>query len=74
MGMTTMQRYIRLCSIFTGVESSAGRSEFLQRISVELADGAIPLDNCLYEHLGLSGEELLEVLERGEMLESTLNI
>ena len=65
MGKTTEQRYTRICSLIADSDPLIDRSEILDKISSELDAGSILLDNYLYRSLGLSGDELLEVLRRG---------
>ena len=65
MGITTKQRYIRICSLIADLGPVTEWSETLDKISAELKDGSVPLDNYLYRSLGMSGDELLEALKRG---------
>lgn len=61
-------RYFRICTLISRIRTCAVRKREMVRLKSELSDGNTGLDNLLYENFGLSGEDLVGVLQKGERM------
>ena len=59
--------YEEVCTIFTADYGRKRRAEELSELYASLGDASVTLDNILYERLGLSCEDLIEMLRKGDM-------
>ena len=58
--------YEEVCSIFTADYGRKRRMEELAQLYQRIGSASVTLDNMLYERLGLSCEDLIEMLRKGQ--------
>ena len=59
--------YEKVCSIFTAGYGRKRRAEELSELYESIGGASVTLDNMLYERLGLSCEDLIDMLRKGEL-------
>ena len=59
--------YEEVCAIFTADYGRRRRMKELAELYEGLGNASVELDNILYERLGLSCEDLIEMLRKGIM-------
>lgn len=59
--------YREVCAIFTADYSRKRRMQELSELYERLGSTSVALDNILYERLGLSCEDLIDMLRKGEV-------
>ena len=58
--------YEEICAIFTSTGARRQRAEELSELYGRIGNASVALDNMLYERLGLSCEDLIEMLRKGQ--------
>ena len=58
--------YEEVCAIFTADYGHKRRIEDLSKLYRRIGSASVTLDNMLYERLGLSCEDLIDMLRKGE--------
>ena len=58
--------YEEVCAIFTADYGQLRRAEELSELYGRVTGASVALDNMLYERLGLSCEDLIDMLREGE--------
>lgn len=58
--------YEQVCAIFTADYGRKRRAEELSEFYERIGSASVALDNMLYERLGLSCEDLIVMLRKGE--------
>lgn len=59
--------YEKVCAIFTARYGRKKRAEELSDLYARIGHSSVTLDNMLYERLGLSCEDLIDMLRKGEV-------
>lgn len=62
------KKYWRVCNLVGNMRQGGLRKKDLYSLTSELSGGDRSLDNLLYENLGLSGEDLVRLLQKGERM------
>ena len=58
--------YEQVCQIFTADYGRKRRAEELSELYNRIGSASVVLDNMLYEQLGLSCEDLIDMLRKGQ--------
>ncbi len=59
--------YEEICTIFTSRDTPRKRMETLNKLYRRIGNASVALDNMLYDHLGLSCDDLIDMLRNGDM-------
>lgn len=59
--------YEEICAIFTSTGARRQRAEELSELYGRLGNASVALDNMLYDRLGLSCEDLIDMLHKGDV-------
>ena len=59
--------YEKVCAIFTADYGRKRRAEELSELYGRIGGTSVALDNMLYERLGLSCEDLISMLRKGDV-------
>ena len=62
------KRYFKICTLIGRISTCAVRTRDLVCLKSELSDGHTGLDNLLYENFGLSGEDMIRAIQKGEIV------
>ena len=58
--------YEQICAIFIAGNGCRRKAEELSDLYERIGSASVALDNMLYDRLGLSCEDLIEMLRKGE--------
>ena len=59
--------YEEICAIFTSTGARRQRAEELSELYGRIGNASVALDNMLYDRLGLSCEDLIDMLHKGDV-------
>lgn len=59
--------YEQVCAIFTAGYGSRRKAEELSDLYIRTGSASVSLDNMFYDRLGLSCEDLIDMLRKGEV-------
>lgn len=62
------EKFVYICRLIGRMRACGAGTRDMARLKSEFSGGRTAIDNLLYENLGLSGEDVISLLQRGEKM------